>query len=384
MHNLQNQMINNEENMDNDITRFFSLIGEERVPGTCGNAVVTPASVQTMTGYTDGLLNKYNIFSNLGSISFEPEIMNALANVVTIAVERDMNQKFHKSLSLLEKNGIISQEKFEIHKQSVMRAKQRAGLGVYASFSIAPIISVAISNFLQKKDISEFVIGVYGYINQELSPMVRYNIVHLLAEMGINLNDAQIQSIFRKYCDKCGLSMLPFFSQRNMKVFGKTGLEILGKEIVSRCDLHSEDVRNRALEFVNQFLKLESLRTEHLVSDALESQNAVSDITWFSAINYRYIFVDFIRDVANSQQFANYDINNDPYGVLREKRRNSMESIIHDVSSQRGLFITQGKRTDIIHSSAKLMQYSLNPSYNVAVDIKMIKREKKILECYGL
>ena len=60
-----------------------------------------------------------------------------------------------------------------------------------------------------------------------------------------------------------------------------------------------------------------------------------------------------------------------------------MEKIIEGVSSKKDLFLTNRKRKDIIETSARLMQFSLNPSYNVSTDIKMIKREKKILEYYG-
>jgi len=87
--------------------------------------------------------------------------------------------------------------------------------------------------------------------------------------------------------------------------------------------------------------------------------------------------------VANAQQFAFYDLNNDPYAQMRENRKEKMESVIGKVS-EKGLFLTTGKRKDIIDASAKMIQYSINPNYNISMDIKMIKREKKVLELYGL
>lgn len=137
---LQNKMIDNEERMDKDIDKLYEMLGEEREPGTSGNATYTPHAEKTIIGYTDGVLNKYNSFSNLDQIQFDAQIVDAIAGFLTTAVERDMNKKFHQKLSILEKNGIISEEKFEYHKSSVIRAKQLTGLGVYATFSLAPII----------------------------------------------------------------------------------------------------------------------------------------------------------------------------------------------------------------------------------------------------
>ena len=61
-----------------------------------------------------------------------------------------------------------------------------------------------------------------------------------------------------------------------------------------------------------------------------------------------------------------------------------MESVVREVSSKKGLFLTSGKRKDIIDASAKMIQYSLNPNYDISLDIKMIKREKEVLKLYGL
>lgn len=381
---LQNKMIDNEERMDKDIDKLYEMLGEEREPGTSGNATYTPHAEKTIIGYTDGVLNKYNSFSNLDQIQFDAQIVDAIAGFLTTAVERDMNKKFHQKLSILEKNGIISEEKFEYHKSSVIRAKQLTGLGVYATFSLAPIICSSVENYLRKTDVADFVVGSYAYINRELSPMIEHNIMQLLSEIDIKINEEGIQRIFGKYCDDTGLSYLPIFSRKNRNLFGNDGVDILAKEIVSRCDLHEVEIKNRALEFVEDFLKIDSLNAEKVVSEAKCSQDAISDITWFSSINYRYVFLDFVKDVANAQQFAFYDIGNDPYRQIREERRQQMENLIHNVSSKKSLFLTNSKRKDIIEASAKMLQYSLNPDYDIAMDIKMIKREKEILKLYGI
>lgn len=38
----------------------------------------------------------------------------------------------------------------------------------------------------------------------------------------------------------------------------------------------------------------------------------------------------------------------------------------------------------MIEASGKMLQYSLNPNYNVQMDWNMIKREKEILKAYGI
>jgi hypothetical protein len=377
-------MIDTEERMDKDLDRIYDIIGEERVPGENGNAMVTSETEGIITSYTNGALNKYNSFTNLETVMYDKEVADAVANFMVVAVERDMNKKFHKSLTVLEQNGLISMEKFEDHKASVTRAKQLTSMGVYATFSLAPIVCNCINNYLNKNEIVDFVIGAYSYINQDLNPLIIYDIKYLLSQMDIKVTDDKIKSVYSKYCNDGGMSYLPIFSKRNRNIFGDDGKETLAKEIVSRCDLHDENTSTRCMEFLEDFLRIDMISAEQLLKDSEYSQNFLSDITWYTAVNYRYVFLDFIKDIGNAQQFAFYDIANDPYCKIREERRHQMENIINDVSARKGLFLTMGKRKDIIDASAKMLQLSLNPSFDVTMDIKMIKREKKVLELYGL
>lgn len=238
------------------------------------------------------------------------------------------------------------------------------------------------NNYLKKSNMVDFVIGAYAYINRELSPLIKCEIQHVLAQLGITVSEDKVEYVYGKYCTDSGISRLPVFSKRNAAVFGGDGMETLAKEIVSRCDLHDEKTGKRAMGFVKDFLGIR--KAEQLLEDAQYSQDSLSDITWLSAINYRYNFTDFIKDVSNAQKFAFYDMSNDPYCKIREERRQQMETVVNDVSALKGLFLTKGKRKDIIETSAKLMQYSLNPRYDIAMDIKMLKREKEVLESYGL
>lgn len=381
---IMGQIINQNEKLDMDIDKLYKFLGEEREYGDLGNAIVTEAGMNNMLAYTNGVLNKYNSFTNINEVEISPQFVDAVADFLTNMVENNKNQKFHNSLTVLEQNGIISQEKFELHKQSVKRAKQMTALGVYASFSVAPIAVATIGNYLQKKDIEKFIIGVYGYINRELTPMITYDIQSLMAEMGIKINQDKIRKIFKEYCNNTGISNLPFFSTRNRNAFGNDGMEVLSKEIVSRCDLKDVEVRSRALDFLNHFLRIDYLNAEIILRDSQTSQNCISDITWLSAINYRYVYMDFIKDIENSRNFANYNISNDPFRVLRETRREQMETLLHETSSKKSLFLSSGKRKDIIDTSAKLMQFSLNPKTNIDLLLKMSEREKKVLEYYGL
>lgn len=383
-HMVQGELIKNAERMDADLDRIYEILGEERIPGQEGSAVVTENATQMMTGYINGTLNKYNSFSNLSALSVDFQLADAMASFLTAAVEKDMNKKFHNNLSLLEQNGLISAEKFEQHKRSVVAAKQLTGLGVYAAFSLTPIIGTIINNYINKNEIIDFVVGTYAYINREYTPLINYEIASLLLQMDIQVSDSKIKSVFEKYKVSSGLSHIPIFSKRNMSIFGNVGKDVLAKEIVSRCDLHNSSVNDRALEFIEDFLRMDSESAKELVEDSICAQDSLSDITWFSAINYRYVFLDFIQDVANAQQFAFYDLNNDPYGGIRENRKEKMASIVSDVSAKKGLFLTTGKRKDIIDASAKMIQYSLNPNYDISTDIKMIRREKKVLKLYGL
>lgn len=380
-HRIQKELIKKGERMDTDLDRIFEILGEERVPGTTGEAVVTPNSSQIITGFTNGILNKYNTFSNLSEVQFDTQLADAVAGFLTFAIEKDMNRKFHEKLTTLEQNGLITQEKFERHKGSVIRAKQLTGIGVYAAFSLAPIIMESINNYLNQKDIIDFIVGVYAYINRELTPLIMGNISEMFVQNKISVSDEKIKSIFEKYCKSNGISQIPTLSIRNR---GSINMDTVAKSIISRCDLHEVGIRDRAMEFLEDFLHIDVIQSQKLIADSISSQDAISDMTWFSAINYRYVFLDFIKDISNAQKFAFYDINNDPYARIREDRRQQMQNIVEEVSLKKGLFLTKGKRKDIIDTSAKMIQYSLNPSYDIGLDIKMIKRQKKVLELYGI
>ena len=183
-HMIQNELIRNTERIDEDLDKVYDMLGKERIPGNAGSAEFGDNAANNMTGYINGTLNKYNTISNLSALSVDLQLADAVASFLTAAVERDMNTKFHNKLSLLEKNGMLSQEKFERHKQSVISAKQLTGLGVYAAFSLAPIIDETIKNFLNKKEIANFVIGTYAYINHEYTQLISYEITCLLQQMG--------------------------------------------------------------------------------------------------------------------------------------------------------------------------------------------------------
>ena len=382
-HRLQSEMIDNEERMDQDIEKICDFLNIDRTPGSSGTATVGENTEAEMARYTNGVLNRYNSFTNVHMESFSPEIIDAIADIVTASLERGLNANFHKKLNILEQNGILSQEKFEQHQRNVVRAKAATAVGIYAAFTMIPYICEGVKTFLQKQDYIDFFVGVYGYINQEMNPLINQNISDLFAGMGIKASTEKINTTFEKYCDNRGISYLPLLSRRSSGLFTQEGRELLAKEIISRCDLHSDDVFSRAEDFVQSYLGLTPTQVKSLMADAQASQDSLSDIIWFSAIDYRYLFADFIRDVTNARQFASINIDNDPYRVMREERRTNMEKIIEGVVKQKSLFLTNKKRKDIIDSSAKLMKYSLNPSYDVSMQTKIIKRERKILEYYG-
>lgn len=383
-HMIQNELIRNTERIDEDLDKVYDMLGKERIPGNAGSVEFGDNAANNMTGYINGTLNKYNTISNLSALSVDLQLADAVASFLTAAVERDMNTKFHNKLSLLEKNGMLSQEKFERHKQSVISAKQLTGLGVYAAFSLAPIIDETIKNFLNKKEIANFVIGTYAYINHECTQLISYEITCLLQQMGIHIKEEKIKKIFEKYKLSSGLSHIPVFTKRNMNIFGNTGKEELAKEIVSRCDLHNTQVNERALEFIEDFMRMSSQEAKKIVDDSMYAQSSLSDITWFSAINYRYIFCDFIKDIVNARQFAFYDLENDVYGHIRESRKEVLENVIRNVNSKKNRFLSKGKRKDIIEASMKVMEYSLNPNYDISMDTKMIRRKMEVMEIYGL
>ena len=214
-HRLQSEMIDNEERMDQDIEKICDFLNIDRTPGSSGTATVGENTEAEMARYTNGVLNRYNSFTNVHMESFSPEIIDAIADIVTASLERGLNANFHKKLNILEQNGILSQEKFEQHQRNVVRAKAATAVGIYAAFTMIPYICEGVKTFLQKQDYIDFFVGVYGYINQEMNPLINQNISDLFAGMGIKASTEKINTTFEKYCDNRGISFLPLLSRRS-------------------------------------------------------------------------------------------------------------------------------------------------------------------------
>lgn len=380
---LQGEMINDLEKHNKEINELFSLVGEKRNCGESGNAVFDQQNNgRIITDYTDNLLDRYNLLDFPKGFRTEPEIVENIAVILTEAVEIGMNAKFHDSLTKLEQCGMIEVEKYEKHMQSVRNAKMVTAASVYTAFSLAPVVYELVSDFARKSHIINFIIGSFGYINRQNTQMINYEITTMLGSSNIKIKEKKCNKLIAEYSTDKGLQKLYKYKGKTICTYGNDGLIAIGKQVISRCDLKDPQTNQRAKEYLCDILKIKYNDTEKLINSVKLSQESLSDIIMFAGINYQYYFNDMIKNISEAKKFAYYNLDNDPYKSIRDERKITMENIINQVSSSKNPFLTKGKRTDIIMGGADIARYSLNPQYDIDMDIKCIKKKSELLRSY--
>ena len=378
---------NNERENRVDIDRILQHIGLER--NTNPNMMVeyTPGSEARITTVMDDTLNRYNTLSNVSKIVVNEKLKFAIADFLSATTERAMNAKFHNSLSYMEQCGILSPEKYNMHIQKVNAVKGMVNIGTSIVCDVAPLIFDYLNTRIQHNKLKDFIIGSVAYINRETNPLINKHIWETFMQAGIvkpnmNMDISYIHTEFDRYANPDGLYTVPMLDNKI-----KTNLQqedAMAKKIISICDLSNIDVQERALEFLESFLRINYQEAKLLLEDAKYSQESLSEIILYSSINYETFFSDFISNISHAQRFARYDLSNDVQKKIRDERKDTMEQIIQDTINKKGLFFTAEKRADLIEANARIMSASLNNGFKMGTEAELIERNYEVGEYLGL
>lgn len=303
------------------------------------------------------------------------EIQNAFANFLSSAIENKLNEKFHSSLSTLEKNGLVSSEKIFEHEKNVKRAKAIAGGVTTFAFEAAPLIVDYFSNHFSKENIKEFVIGWTAYINGKFDKETSALVKGFIEDIGIKIKENEYETIFNKYVNASQLHMssltLSKTSQRNLSGYN---LSIIVKKLISLCDLSDENIKQRAMEFIVECMRVRMSQAEILLNDSESEQIMNSDFIGFSALGYVSFFKPLINSIDTAKKFAYYDAECDRYSKLRETRKAAIDEAVNldVVDVMKNIHPTLAK----IYVSVGLAKKSLNPNNDTKriFDIQKIKK----------
>lgn len=321
------------------------------------------------------MTNASQLLQNTGYARIE----NSFANFISGAIENNLNEKFHNSLTELEKSGIISAEKLMSHAQHVKKAKGQAAVISTFAFEVAPLVYDFVSSRLSKKNIIEFIIGWISYINGKEDVEAERLIKNFFAENGINVKPEEYKRIYWQYVNASNTTIsnlqLSNTSRRNLS---GENISIVAKKIVSYCDLSDNKIKERALEFVSSCLNIRTTNAEEIVEESKGVQEYNSEVIRFSALNFVTYLQPIINSIEKGKQFAYYDANTDRYSLLREQRKAEIDAAVSlkVVDAMNKINPTLAK----IYVSIGLAKKSLNPDNNTKrlFDIQDIKKLMKM------
>lgn len=360
------------EGLINKMNQFERQMGGTGTPD--GLSVFNPENKLAIDQGLNTALDGYVAMSGFSQFISDPRVMQTVSDFIIGLVENKINLSFHNSLSDLEKNGVISNEKLIEHYKKLSLIKGGVQVGLDLSFTLVPIVADSIKLSLDKRKIKDFILGADAFIGGgNINQLSRSGANNLLHAFEIKIKDDDFPRIIEKFGNDNGIARLPKVN----RIVGIDNTERIAKYIVSRCDLDDSETIKRAMAFMDEYLKIPYSEIETAIQDIKASQISISDIAYRTALNYKLYFADFIRNIQSMDLFIEYNMDNDPYQRIRNARKGTMEQVINDVNQAK--FLTDQDRKDIIQSAATINIRSLNPNFDVARNIKLTQRKRDIL-----
>lgn len=377
----QMELINVVEEHERQLAEIRDILGVKQNIGV--STSYSTQSEEMIIGTLDNTLSTCNLLQNLSEAEGIPEVRDALARMLCTFAQKEMDARFHKDLSTLEKCGMLSDEKYQRHMNAVGRTKLAVAAGTYALFDVAPIAIDYYRTKMKKDKWETFIIGSYAYINGELNPIMQRHICAQLQQAGLANSPQQALAIlkrkFGEYINR-SIELIPMLDNKVKSQLDILEAQSIAKNLVSHCDLQNPLIRERAGDVVSNFLRINQNATEQILMEAQDSQLYLSNLVSFSSRSFGVLFNDFIGSMQDAQEFVKYDINADIYKKHRDETKDTFDQMVRDVMSQSGIFMTAHKRADIIMVNAKMMERTLNPSIDFATTVKIMKRNQKVAE----
>lgn len=385
--NTQNEMIGVIEDHEKQIQALQQTIGVKE--NTKNEVAYSTVGENMIISNLDNTLTTCNMLQNLPEVKERKETKEALAKLLCTFVQSEMDAKFDQSLTVLERCGMLSDEKYQKHKWAVSATKQVVTAGTYALFDIAPVAINYYQNRLRKDKWADFIVSSAVYINGQYqsNPIMEKHICAQLQSGGIANSLQEAKSIMnRKFVEyqAIGINHIPILDNKIQSQMDREMSETIAKAMVSQCALDDDQVYERAADVVSNFLRISSGQTDQILQQARQSQEYLGQLIDFSAFSFQGFFCDFIKDFQNAQSFAKYDIDADVQKRQRDKRKDVFDVMVRDVMNKKGIFLTNKGRSDIIMANAKMMERTLNPSIDFAKTLRISNRNEKVAGYLGV
>lgn len=319
-------------------------------------------------------VNAANIIESAGYKKIESEF----ANFISCAVENKLNEKFHNSLNVLEKNGILSVEKMMAHEKKVAILKGvTAGATIFA-FEIAPLVYDVLRARMAQNNIKEFLIGWHSYISGDFSIENMSLINDLVRKMNIKISPEEYYQIFEKYANATQreISMLSLSGNARDRITDDD-MSIVAKKVVSLCDLSDKKIQEKSLEFLEDSLCIKYSDASEILRNCEAKQEINSEMITFSSVSYVTYFEKVIGSLQTAKQYAYYDSDSDPYKKERDERNQIITNAINldKLDTIKSLSPNLAK----LYVSVGLMKKSLNPNCEPkkVIQIQKIKNDMK-------
>lgn len=344
------------------------------------NGIVLSEGVKNqIQRYSEDTLTSIAQLDHVGELLYSDAYKNAsnqLAAYLSGMVMRKKEAAYHQSLKWYEKCGFLSSGKQEVYQRSVDRAGKTTALVVNLVTTAVPYISSAIESGVNKMNFEKFFMTWMGYINQgmEVSQIMLANTQSILEAANIKLSHEEIRAGIRT---GQAASSLPYLSKRNRSSLnhaGEENMQSIAKLMVSTADLTDRQVRDRALEFMEDIFNISYYDAEQKIEDIQYAQDYLSSFVSFSSFDYISFFKEFVSSSSEAVKIGSYDVDMDVYA---QKRANNKKNIIEvakkvaEVGVRAGMAAaTKGSNSllgcikpaaGIIKLSEGLMSSTLNP-----------------------
>lgn len=263
------------------------------------------------------VLNSTGVYTFLKEQGALDKAKDALGRIVTGAVEKNINARFHDGLGFFEKLGFLSDRKYQAHCRKVALAKGISEFFVGGAVDVLPQIVDHVHRSREFEKLTDFFIGGMAFVNREPTIAVQRRVIQLYESNERRYDATSFGLAFReRAAGRVGLlSPVPSsLSERR---------EALYVSMLAGCDLRDPDVLVRARE-LGDFMRLSAEEVEQHVRVVLDGGEATSELTGFSAICISNVFRDLMGNVERAKQAAVYVVENDPYQAVRQQRREAV------------------------------------------------------------
>lgn len=357
------------------------------------NGVVLGNVQNTIQRYSSNTLSALVQLDHTSDLLHSPaysEGVKMLSSYLANTVMAKKSADFHQNLNWIEKKGFLSESKRIAFEESAQRAGQQTVLVANIALNSVPYIASLISSNRDKKNIQDFFISWMGYLNKdsEITPLMIHNTQSLLQAASIRITQEKIraemqmsqsQSGSRKHLNKNNRSILNKAEESNL-------LSIMNI-MLSSADLERSEVKDRALELINEVFMLPYDEASKKLEDIMAAQEHLSQFLEFSSFSYLTFFNGFIYSFEEAQRIGVYDVNLDVYAQKRLENRGKIINITKKAAQMvvsAGVSYVTGNpmpllssvvpTKDIVQLSEGLMSSTLNPNVSPEVGMEIMKK----------